>query len=66
MFGCGATPLQVWGAQLKKRTLDNMHPTLMIQASFFNLIPDSSTSNLIAGGDFNAVLDSLTDRLSSH
>lgn len=32
----------------------------------FNLIPDSSTTNLIAGGDFNAVLDCLTDRLSPH
>uniref|UniRef100_A0A9J8AJL4 exodeoxyribonuclease III n=1 Tax=Cyprinus carpio carpio TaxID=630221 RepID=A0A9J8AJL4_CYPCA len=32
----------------------------------FNLIPDSSTTHLIAGGDFNNILDCFTDRLSTH
>lgn len=31
----------------------------------FNLIPDLSTTHLIAGGDYNTVLDCFTDRLST-
>lgn len=62
--------LIVTGRILKRHvTLLNIYAPNFDDPGFFrkvfNLIPDLSSTHLIAGGDFNAILDCFTDRLSS-